>query len=919
MLRAIKFGLTRKIIVLIVSALILNTVIIAVIVGVQVQRISTDYLTDALDQEAEYVVERVDHFFAKHGLIAEQQAANRFFINALKALETSERVIHDPLYPDIVRDLIAIQSPQSVTNLVYLAIDSQNTLITNRMGYEPRSSFELSEREWYQDALASTGYVISEPYIDLSTGEPAITISKAIRDHNHEHLGAIGLDILLSDLYDELSAYGVGEAGYISIVNQEGLPIFHPEESVIFDDEAPATYLQSLVNSDMNQLTDDHGRYFSYHQMNETNWYAIAVIDEREISGPVQSLMLLLGAIVFVTTGIFVGGTYIATKKLTDPLHQLTATIQANTKEWEKIEVPDPFKTRNDEIGELSRTLSAMGKRIRQDLIDIHAQNRRLQEEVVSHEQTQSQLELMLSVLARTEQAFFIMNEKQAMIYQNESMNHLMTRNGLDVSRLLERLGVSPFVIRNMEDEESINREVDFDHRYYDVHLQAFYYEETLYILGTVEDKSQIHEAYSMIKHLQAYDAFTGLMNKQTFLDHVEKQISEVPHNKACMVLCNINGFRTIQEAKGVTFGNDLIFSLRDRLQESLQGGEAIGRTNVEFALFLLTEDDETVDERLERITARATEKYEIAGEETFLNLAFGASIYSQEGDTANLLLDQANAALNHNKDPAEQAVYTFYDERINQMTAHEFMIFNRIQGAVEREEFEVYLQPQVDSGSGEIIGMESLLRWHHDGEYIRPDVFIPIAEKYGIMMKIGDWVLAESMRIASVLSDQGRAVPISVNISGSQFRDPAIFDKLDTLLHQTKLNPALLKLELTESILIDDEERCMDVLDKMRHRGVRVSIDDFGTGYSSLSYLKRLNVNELKIDRSFIFGIPKEDNGDITELIISLANKLHLSLVAEGVETKEQIDFLSAHGCTTIQGYYYYRPMPVSDIENLI
>ncbi|ADI00148.1 bifunctional diguanylate cyclase/phosphodiesterase [Salisediminibacterium selenitireducens] len=914
-----KFGLTRKIIVLIVSALILNTLIVALFVGLQVHRISTNFLLDALEQETEYVVERVDQFFAKHGLIAEQQASNRFFINALKELETSERVIHDPLYPDIVRDLIAIKSPQSFTNLIYLAVDSQNTLITNRMGYEPRSSFVLSERAWYQDAVASSEYVISDPYIDLSTGKPAITISKAIRDSNHELLGAIGLDILLDDLYEELNAYGVGETGYISIVNRDGLPVYHPEESVIFDDEAPATYLQSLINGEAIDGTDENGRYFSYHQMSETDWYAVAVIDEEEISGPVQSLMQLLGTILFLTTGLFVGIAYVTTKKLTDPLHHLTAKIKQETEEWEKIEIPDPFKTREDEIGELSRTLSSMGKRIRQDLIEANEQNERLLDEVESHKLTQNQLKLMLSVLARTDQAFFIMDVKYTVIYHNETMDQIMIKHTIDIPALVEKLDVSSDSLASMYDEESINHELVLDDHHYDIGLQAFYYEGTLYILGTVEDKSQIIEAYSMIAHLRTYDAFTGLMNKQAFLDHVEKEITRVPLKGACMVLCNINGFRTIQEAKGLEFANNLIFSLRDRLQESLQEGEAIGRTNVEFAMFLLIEEGESIEERLETITARAMESYEIDGEDTFLNLAFGASVYSDKQDTSSQLLDQANAALNHNKDPNEQAVFTFYDERINQMTAYQFMIFNRLQTAVEREEFELHMQPQINAESGRIVGMEALLRWHHEDSYVRPDVFIPIAEKYGIMIKIGDWVLEESMRIAASFAKRGHTVPISVNISGSQFRDPAILSKLDTYLHQTKFDPALLKLELTESILIDDEERCMDVLDKIRNRGIRVSIDDFGTGYSSLSYLKRLNVNELKIDRSFIKGIPKEDNGDITELIISLANKLKLSLVAEGVEEKEQIDFLVSHGCKTIQGYYYYKPMPVSDIEDLL
>jgi EAL domain-containing protein (putative c-di-GMP-specific phosphodiesterase class I) len=322
-----------------------------------------------------------------------------------------------------------------------------------------------------------------------------------------------------------------------------------------------------------------------------------------------------------------------------------------------------------------------------------------------------------------------------------------------------------------------------------------------------------------------------------------------------------------------------------------------------------------------QRILKSLSTPFVINGIELNTSSSIGISIYPDDGDKSEVLISNADIAMYKSKESGRNT-YNFFTPDMTARAFERLSMENSLRGALERCEFMLYYQPQVNSETGRITGAEALIRWRHPEKgMIPPGKFIPIAEESGLIIPIGEWVLREACRQNSVWQKECPfPVPVAVNLSAMQFRQTDLAERVANVLRDTGLPPRLLELEITESGVMRDAEAAVSTLQSLKQMGLSISIDDFGTGYSSLSYLKRFPIDKLKIDQSFTRDITTDsDDAAIVAAIIGMAKSLKLRVVAEGVETREQLEFLSSHDCTEIQGYYFCKPIPADEFLQLL
>jgi EAL domain-containing protein (putative c-di-GMP-specific phosphodiesterase class I) len=345
------------------------------------------------------------------------------------------------------------------------------------------------------------------------------------------------------------------------------------------------------------------------------------------------------------------------------------------------------------------------------------------------------------------------------------------------------------------------------------------------------------------------------------------------------------------------------------------QGGD-------EFVIVLTEQHDEhEIIAIVSRLLEVISQPWVDEGQEYGLSCSVGISCYPQDGDDPDALLRSADAAMYKAK-ASGRSTYHFYTPELNQAISERLELENSLRHALERDEFRVYYQPRIEVASGRIIGAEALIRWDCPGKgLIPPDSFISIAEETGLIIPIGQWILAEACRQNSAWQRAGLPpISISVNLSPIQFRHAGLVSSVADALAQAALDPACLELELTESFVMQDAERINVAMQSLKGLGVDIAVDDFGTGYSSLSYLKRFPVDRLKVDKSFVRDIDSDpDDAAIVRAIITLGHALGLKVVAEGVETSAHLEFLQQHGCDELQGYYFSRPVPAAGMEDLL
>jgi diguanylate cyclase (GGDEF)-like protein/PAS domain S-box-containing protein len=443
--------------------------------------------------------------------------------------------------------------------------------------------------------------------------------------------------------------------------------------------------------------------------------------------------------------------------------------------------------------------------------------------------------------------------------------------------------------------------------------------------VGIVRDITERKRAQEQLDHLAHYDALTGLPNRLLFQDRLAQAVISATrrHRVVGVMFLDLDRFKTINDTLGHEVGDDILKAVAERLKRCLREGDSVARWGGdEYAIVLAdmahAEDAANV---ARRILDEFSQPVRSGRHELYATASIGITVYPTDDDRVEYLLKNADTAMYRAKESGRNT-YQFYTADMNAKAVDRLDLETHLRRAQERDEFRLHYQPQIDLSTGRIVGVEALIRWSRpDRGMVPPVEFIPVAEETGLITSIGQWVLRAALAQAKTWRDAGLPlVRVSVNVSPRQFRQPDFPASVARMLREAGLPPHSLEIEVTESLLIEHEPTVLARFTELREFGVRFSIDDFGTGYSSLSYLKRFPIDTLKIDRSFVANLPADpDHSAIASAIVSLAHSLRLQVVAEGVETAAQAEFLRSLGCDFAQGYLYSRPLPVDAIESLL
>lgn len=444
--------------------------------------------------------------------------------------------------------------------------------------------------------------------------------------------------------------------------------------------------------------------------------------------------------------------------------------------------------------------------------------------------------------------------------------------------------------------------------------------------IGTLTDIRKIKETEERLKYQAHYDPLTQLPNRILLAINLNQSLQAAMLNKrrVALLILDLDRFKDVNDSFGHQMGDVLLQEVARRLQQHLQMNNEISRLGGDEFTILLDNNPP-----LELINAIAYDTIQLMkrpfhlpnDRDVMLGASIGISLYPEHGTTPEELMQKADAAMYHAK-ASGRSCYKYFSNELTGMADHRLDMEIQLKRAIEQREFRVYFQPQVDISSGKIIGAEALVRWQDPMRGLIPPVqFIPLAEETGLIKLIGEWVLQETCRQGKRWLDQGLPpLTLAVNISPIQFHYSDLFSTVIRILSDTGFPANLLELELTESALMERETEAIEILNQLQAEGVRLAIDDFGTGYSSLSYLKRLPLDVLKIDKSFVDDIPhKKDDMEIAATIVAIAHTLRLKVLAEGVETCEQLAFLKEQGCDCYQGYLMSKPIPADQFEQLL
>lgn len=438
-----------------------------------------------------------------------------------------------------------------------------------------------------------------------------------------------------------------------------------------------------------------------------------------------------------------------------------------------------------------------------------------------------------------------------------------------------------------------------------------------------VEDDLREHQKH--LDFLAHHDSLTGLPNRLLLNDRLRHAMANSTRMKQALGLLfiDLDRFKNINDSLGHELGDELLREVAKRLHGCLREPDTLARMGGDEFVVILerVESPQQVSQVARKIIECFTRSFLLSGHEIFVTSSIGISLYPDDAIDIKELMKSADVAMYRAKANGRNN-YQFYKPEMNARTHDRLLLENRLRKALEEDQLLLHFQPQVNLLSGELTGMEALIRWQPPGErMIAPVEFIPLAEETGLILPIGEWVLRTACLQVQSWQEMGlNPVRLSVNISALQFNQHDFLDTVDRILVETKVNPQWLELEITESAAMDNIESTISILDQLKRRGFHLSIDDFGTGYSSLSYLKRLPITKLKIDRSFVRDITVDtDNAAITSSIIALAQSMNLEVIAEGIETEEQAEFLLMRGCRLGQGFLYSRPIPVDMMAKIL
>ena len=443
-----------------------------------------------------------------------------------------------------------------------------------------------------------------------------------------------------------------------------------------------------------------------------------------------------------------------------------------------------------------------------------------------------------------------------------------------------------------------------------------------VHVIVQVQDITDLKTSRERMEKLAFYDTLTDLANRRLFTDRLQQAVRHAVRTErpTALMYLDLDNFKRVNDSLGHEAGDELLRTVAARLREAVRTEDTVGRFGGDEFTILLNEacDSRGASAVARKVLASLAEPITLAGHEFRVTTSIGVTLAPDDGTDPQTLLKNADLAMYRAKERGRDN-YQFFSEELNDRAMDRLIIENELRTALSGDQFELYYQPQISVASRTITGLEALVRWRHpERGLLAPDAFIRVAEESGLIVPLGDWSIRRACDQLSQLRERiGADVRIAVNISARQFSDPRLPTTVARALEESGLDASALELEITETMLMHDVEEAIRTLETLHELGVSLAVDDFGTGYSSLAYLKRLPLDRVKVDRTFVSEIPhNEDDMAITSAVIAMAHQLKLDVVAEGVETQAQLDFLAAEQCELAQGYLFGQPLPFEQVE---
>jgi diguanylate cyclase (GGDEF)-like protein/PAS domain S-box-containing protein len=554
-------------------------------------------------------------------------------------------------------------------------------------------------------------------------------------------------------------------------------------------------------------------------------------------------------------------------------------------------------------------------------------------------ESLREQEQMLSSITGNISDGIYRSTPDKGMIYANEALARMFGYT--NTAELMSVAG--PILYANPRRRQELtqllddqgqyrNEEVEYQRkdgtRFYAVNSANTVKDESgdpIYFDGVISDITERKRAEAQVYQLAHYDSLTGLPNRALLRDRLGQAMSDAKRRdaKLAVMYLDLDRFKTVNDSLGHETGDKLLKAVSGRLRECMRDSDTISRQGGdEFLLILRDVSDATAVARVaEKLQEAVAKSLRIGEYELHITPSIGISLFPDDADDIDALIRNADAAMYHAKEKG-RFNFQFFTPEMNIRAYERLSMEGSLRQAIERSEFSLHYQPQVDLRSGKIVGVEALLRWNRAGhESVPPSVFVPVLESSGMIGTVGEWVLREACRQNRAWQDQGLApLPMAVNLSAIQFNRRNMADTISAILAETRLEPRHLELEFTESAVMHDSRELATIIGRLDDLGVQLALDDFGTGYSSLSYLRRFHLDKLKIDQSFVRDIDLDvDDAAIVAAIIGMARNLKVMVVAEGVETVAQCEFLRSHGCDGMQGYLFSKPLTAEAFADLL
>lgn len=858
--------------------------------------------------------------------------------------ETFELVL-DEMTPIV--EVLAQNSTQG--NTAYIYIDPELTGDTYDIYYTDQDGDGRVERQmeieksyfvsgpseneskdwWFGPKLTGEGYW-TQPYVwnfDNGKATNFVSYTKPIYFKN-QFIGIVGSDLVYDDIASIINSIKIEDEGYAFLIdknksllsasfdgNEELEEIFSSNAGI---DSRPVDLLDGKGTYSIS--LDEHLLIVGLVELKNGWLFGISLFEEtifQELYGIVNMLIWITFAVLAMAGYAF----YRVSGSIAQPIISLANYVdRIEHDEYQNIEYSG-MPLGKDEIGDLSQAIQRMIERIRSSSFHIHLQNESLKEEINKNEAMRKKMAIAFNALSSSDDGILIIDKNMDVIFNNQALLELFSLSA-------ETLTLE--VVNLLPSHESNIAQVTSNHW----EIKKVIGEKTKNFVGLLHEVGQDQDVFLIIfkdvtsvvkkertlEELKNKDMLTGVLNRYGFEEAIGDFLNknDLPGAFYPLILINIDNFRSINNSIGFQKANEFLKRISTELQVNFEEDTLIARTNGdEFGVFVKRDlREEDFENYVREAVAKIGKTYEVEGEKVYFTFSAGVSVIGIDATYCNESMNNAHSALNYAKERQDLQLSFFNQEMLKNATEN-YQMIKALREAIDNRSFEVVYQPQWNVSKDCCVGFEALARWQWQGKYISPDVFVKIAEYNNLMLQIGEIIFEKTAVFIRKLADAGYSLPVSINVSSIQFTKGYFEEYVDAILKDYNIEPAWVRIELTESIMMHNRNEVNSIISSLKRKGILASIDDFGKGYSSLSYLKDFEVSTLKIDREFIKDIPNGDDGSLAELIVNLGKLLELEVVAEGIETKEQLNQLASYGCQIIQGYYISKPIEEAEVFN--